>query len=235
MEEFDALYEFNEIGLRAFEEALGNTPIEDNVDPLDPHYVVKVSGSSKLSITNYSTAREMAAAILDSLGSSQFKSHVSNTGLWAWLTFVLREQLFNLDKEGNRKVGEIHRWYPSDPNDWRKSQRHLVRMPVHLLFEFGVDADHLLCSHPSIVSEVRMQLTSQQDMFVGSFQKVARHLYFDDVKGKLKPGAGAKEGGASRRLAMVKKQLDVTWDLEDLELDRILQLLPREFDKFRIS
>ena len=69
-------------------------------------------------------------------------------------------------------------------------------------------------------------------MFTPSFQKLARTLYFDDAKGRLKRGAGGKDGGSPRRLAKVRQQLDVTWDLDDLGFERVLRALPAEFDRF---
>ena len=132
-----------------------------------------------------------------------------------------------------RRIGERHRWYPGDPNDWRKAQRHLVRMPVLLLDSFGPDADHLLCGKPSVHSEIREQLTSQQDMFNRTFQRVARALYFDDCAGGLKRGAGGSGAGSPRRLAKVRQQLTVTWELDDLEWTEVLAKLPPEFDRFR--
>ncbi len=145
----------------------------------------------------------------------------------------MRDQLFKKAGDGSWQVGEIHRWYPSNANDWQKGQRHLVRMPVLLLKSFGQDADHLLCGHPSVLSEIREQLTSQHGMFNPAFQKVARTLYFDDEVGKLKRGTGGKGAGTPRRLAQVRKQLDVTWDLEGLDPSRIIAILPKEFSRFK--
>jgi len=99
----------------------------------------------------------------------------------AWLTFVLRNQLFKKDQSGRLKVREYWRWYPSAPGDWQKGQRHLVRMPVLLLRELGDDADHLLNTHPSILPEIREQLTSQNAMFNQEFQ-VWRKLYISILR-----------------------------------------------------
>lgn len=70
-------------------------------------------------------------------------------------------------------------------------------------------------------------------MFSKTFQHVARSLYFDDVSGKLKRGAGSKGPGSPRRLAKVRQQLDVTWELEDLDHERDLEMLPTEFERFK--
>lgn len=181
----------------------------------------------------YETARDMAQSVLAAIGDMSLALLLENTGLWAWLTFVMRDRLFKKSADGIWKVGEVHRWYPSSPNDWQKGQRHLVRMPVLLLDTLGKQADHLLCGHPSVLPEIREQLTSQQDMFNEEFQQVARTLYYDEVNGSLKRGAGGKGAGSPRRLAKIRQQLDVTWDLEHLEPSRVIEMLPSEFERFK--
>ena len=230
---YRSLYEFTDPGMEIFRQVFEGTFYEDAFDLSDPYLVTRIDETGPFSPVKFETAKEMASAVLESIGSMNLSDLLPRAGLWAWLTFVLRDQLFSFDACGKRKVGEMHRWYPSDPNDWQKSQRHLLRMPVQLLHSFGDDADHLLCTQPSVLPEIREQLTSQQDMFDQTFQQVARHLYLDDENGKLKRGAGGKGRGSPRRLAKVRQQLDVTWDLEDLGFERILKMLPSEFDRFR--
>ncbi len=232
MTSFGALYEFTKTGLDAYSRVFTGQLDAAAIDLKDGDLVSRIDGTGGIKIAEFDTAKDMALAVLDGLGSADLYELLPRTGLWAWLTFVLRDQLFKHDKAGNWKVGEIHRWYPSDPNDWQKGQRHLVRMPVLLAHTLGDNADHLLCGAPSVLPEIREQLTSQQDMFNNAFQQVARTLYFDNAKGGLKRGAGGKTGGTPRRLAKVRQQLDVTWDLEDLQVDRIILTLPAEFDRF---
>ena len=105
-------------------------------------------------------------------------------------------------------------------------------MPVLLLHTLGKNADHLLCGPVSVHGDVREQLTSQQDMFSSSFQAVARSLYFDDSTNGLKRGAGGKAAGSPRRLAKIRQQLDVTWDIDELAHEELLAKLPNEFGKF---
>ena len=106
-------------------------------------------------------------------------------------------------------------------------------MPAQLLAEFGADADHLLCGRPSVLPEIREQLTSQQDMFDRSFQRLARSLYFDTKNRKLKVGAGGKGPGSPRRLAQVRRQFDITWDLASLDDTTLMEMLPSEFERFK--
>jgi len=235
MTSYAALYRFNDIGLDTFEKAFTGQIDDTVIDPADPALVSRVQGTGSFTPVDFATAKEMAQAVLAALGTVNLFDLLPDTGLWAWLTFVMRDHLFKKAGDGTMKVGEVHRWYPSNPNDWQKGQRHLVRMPVLLLKSLGNDADHLLCSAPSVLPEIREQLTSQQDMFNTTFQQVARALYFSDATGKLKRGAGGKSGGTPRRLAKVRQQFDVTWDLEDLKSHEIIATLPAEFSRFKPS
>lgn len=230
---YDRLHQFTPLGLQAFEKVFLGQLSESDFDPSSPGLVLPVARTSEFSVRPFATAKEMAKAVLESIQPASPYDLLGNIGLWAWLTYVLRDQLFEMDREGRRLVREFPRWFPSDPNDWQKAQRHLVRMPVLLLASLKENADHLLCGPLPTLPEIREQLTSQQDMFNPTFQRVARALYFDDAQSALKRGAGGKTGGTPRRLAKVRKQLDVTWELDELEFERIIDALPAEFDKFK--
>jgi len=227
------LRSFNDTGLHHFEQRLAGKDAEERLDALDDAFSDPVSGTGPLTIREFDNARDLAEAVLQSLGLEQLFPHLDDIGLWAWLTFVLREKLFKKNPDGSRQLGEFHRWYPSAANDWQKGQRHLVRMPVFLLAALGENADHLLCSAPNVLPEIREQMTGQNDMMTPAFQGLARALYFDPDTGRLKRGAGGKEGGSPRRLRTLRRQLEVTWQIDDLSLDQILAKLPKEFDRYR--
>lgn len=230
---FPSLYEFTEDGLAAFEKAMTGAIPEDAVDPVAFALARPLQGTARFEALPFASAHEMATAILAAAAGRPFQDLLQRNGLWAWLTFVLRDVLFPKDAAGNRKLREVHRWYPSSPNDYQKGQRHLVRMPVLLLFRLGPDADYLLCGAPSVLPEIREQMTSQQDMLHPAFQRAARTLYFDPATASLKRGTGGKGRGSPRRLAAVRQQFDVTWNLFDVSPDSLVRLLPREFDRFK--
>lgn len=230
---FGQLFALTELGLQAFEKIFLGQLSEQELDLGNKNLVAPIAGTGGFTVKKFSTAKEMAQSVLASLRPRSAFDELGNIGMWAWLTYVMRDVLFESDANGRRLVREIPRWFPSAPSDWQKGQRHLVRMPVLLLESFGDDADHLLCGSPSTLPEIREQLTSQQDMFNGTFQRVARALYFDERRSSLKRGAGGKAGGTPRRLAKVRRQLDVTWELDELEFDRIVATLPSEFDRFK--
>ncbi|MEA3003236.1 MAG: hypothetical protein QOH81_2024 [Sphingomonadales bacterium] len=230
---FTSLYEFTAEGLELFQRVMRGELAEAALDIENPVYALPLEGTKAFNAVDFTTARDMAEAVCKSFGSRSPQAMAGNAGLWAWLTFVLVDNLFPA-VGGTRQIKELHRWYPASPNDWRKAQRHLVRMPVLLFQAFGKDADHLICGRPAVGPDIREQLTSQQDMFSANFQKACRVLYFDEKKGSVKRGTGSKDGpGIPRRLAVLRRQLDVTWDMTDLSPERILELLPPEFDRYK--
>ena len=234
MVKYESCGVFTQKGLAKFKKVLFGEEPDTVVDLEDMSIATPISDTKELIIEECASAKDLAQAIVESLKPMCIHRLLGNTGLWCWLTFVFRHQLFVLDDVGHWRAGEIHRWYASHPGDWRKGQRHMVRMSVQLLATFGTDADHLLCSKPSVLPEIREQLTSQQDMFDPSFQRLARTLYFDNARGKLKAGAGGKGPGSPRRLAQVRRQFDMTWDLAELDLDAVMKMLPSEFDRFKV-
>lgn len=227
------LYSLTSEGLLRFELFMRNEGPSTGLVHPTAELGVPIAGLGPLEIREFSSAREMAAAVVAAFGERDPQEFAGDTGLWSWLTVILADQVFPI-KGGARQPREFYRWFPAPPNDWQKAQRHLVRMPVLLFSSFDSDADHLLCGKPSVGPDIREQLTSQQDMFSRNFQHACRKLYFDEATGSVKKGTGSRDGpGTPRRLATVRKQLDVTWDMTDLTAERILELLPEEFDVFR--
>lgn len=231
---FQQLGELTPLGMERFQRDFENALSTYDLDLSNTAICAPVAGTSRFVIEDYPTRKEMAQAICAAFGHLRPEREQGRLGLWAWLTWVLREQLFLADNKvpGRRRVGEVWTWMPSHPNDFRKAQRHKVRLPVILWATLGQDADHLLCGKPSEPGELTSQLTSQQDMLARGFQQLCRQMYYDDQKGGLRRGAAGSGPGSARHLARVRKQLDITWDMTDLGPDRIRDLLPGSFSKF---
>ncbi len=73
----------------------------------------------------------MAADILAAIDKVNLFDLMPNTGLWAWLTFVLRDQLFRQTRQEAGKTGEIHRWYPAIRAITKKGNGTSLRMPSY--------------------------------------------------------------------------------------------------------
>lgn len=230
---FDGLYQLTPAGMEAFQQAFNGLLAEEAIDLANPAIATRIQGSKPFEAVVFETSLDMGKAIIASAGSVDIPILLANEGLWAWLAFVLRDSAYPLRKDGRRKLGEVHRWYPSDVGNWQKGQRHLIRMPVLMLSQFGETVEYLFDRTPSIPGELREQITSQQDMAHVGFQAAARKLYYDDSKKALRRGYAGKGRGSSRRLARIRKQLDVTWNLFALSAEQFIEKLPGEFDKFK--
>jgi hypothetical protein len=155
-------------------------------------------------------------------------------GLWAWLALLWFDQLAPAN-EGSRKVGEQARWLPADNS--RRYYRHLV-MGAYLIYEANRDrpqrAMALLHQPPHTPGDVVGQLAAYQKV-VQSKAAVgaATKLYYDINCGAIKRGAGGSGPGSPRRLCTVLEQFDRTFDLQSLTEDRLLALLPAEFDRYK--
>ncbi len=77
------------------------------------------------------------------------------------------------------------------------------------------------------------QLASRQSIITNdTIMEVASRLYIDASK-KQKKGAASKKNGSVRRFTEIINQFDLTWDLYGMSPERLMELLPKEFDKFR--
>lgn len=234
MTTYNRLYQFNHEGLSIFKEVFRGRLADTAIDPLDPALATAVEGTKSITATHCATAKELAQLVLDSLGNVKLHNHMSNNGLWSWLTFILRDVVLTREFDNKFKVGQECRWDPAKLSDLRDANRHLVRMPVFLLERFGKCADHLLCGPPNEVPKIRYELSRTQGMLNTVFQSVARMLYYDDETGNLKPGSGGiGSPGTAYRLSRVYQQLDVTWEIENLEPEKFMKILPAEFDRFK--
>jgi hypothetical protein len=92
----------------------------------------------------------------------------------------------------------------------------------------------MLCNPLWKPGEIAEQLASRKELVTNrAVAEAATRLYYDSAKNSFKRGAGSDVRGAARRLATLLNQLDLTWYLYGLTAAELLQLLPKEFDRFR--
>jgi hypothetical protein len=224
---------FNPDGMDRFVRIMEGSDPVGTIDPEDDAFSQRVQGTTSLEVATFSNRRELAKAVCKAFGPNKPEEFQDQAGIWAWLTWVLREEIFERHKNSDRLVtGEPWTWKPASPRNFQKAQRHKVRMPVVTWSTLGHDADHLLCGSPKKSGELLAQLTSQQDMLAPAFQKLCRMLYYDKAQDTFRRGAGGSGVGSARHLARVRKQLDITWDFSELDTREIFDLLPKEFGRF---
>jgi hypothetical protein len=157
--------------------------------------------------------------------------------LWTTLALVWFDQLCPPLSMG-RKLDKTYRYILSA--DYRHYYRHLVRSPWQLVRDHGENARLLLLSpldNPYPLrrhGEILEQLGGRQSVLRSqSLIAEANRLYASPLTGRPKKGVAGSGRGSVRRLALVLRQLDLTYDVERLPEGRLVSILPKEFDRWQ--
>lgn len=154
-------------------------------------------------------------------------------GLWTWLSAFFFESICPV-REGRRKVLEDAK-YILDTEDWKKYHRHLIAAPVRLYSHLGDLAKIYLAGEPYRHGDLLEQLSSRQEIAVSKgVIEAATKLYWDEDKQKIKRGVISHRGpGVLRRFVQdIIPQFQLTYDLNSMNGDEIISLLPPEFEKW---
>ena len=163
-----------------------------------------------------------------------------NYRLWNWLSLYFFDQLCPA-VDGERFPRETAAYVLGKQMVYTRYYRHLVRGAWLAVNRHGMFAKVLLkpisakaLAPVAVRTDIPMQLSATQ-AFVESLSvvKAAYLLYYDEVADKFKKGAGGSGAGSPRRLVSILNQLDRTYDLHAATAGTIVQLLPKEFDRFR--
>ena len=158
-----------------------------------------------------------------------------DAGLWCWMSALYFDQICPPGASGGRNVGDLARYVPD--RSFRRFYRHLLLGP------FLVVKAHRKAPEAAIAvlagplhkpGDLAEQLTSRMEILTNAaIMGAASQLYYDSAEGGLKRGAGGKGAGSPRRLADLVNQLDLTVDMYALDADRLIDMLPREFNRFK--
>ena len=183
----------------------------------------------------FNTRFEWAKYALTLTGSAADAQVQADAGLWAWLTLVYFNQVCP-PKAGIRKLGQRAR-YVATGTDYRTYYRHLLAGPWQIL---SAHRDHpervraVLGGTMQTPGDLYEQMASRMELATSAtVLSLSNSLYLDENTGKRKRGFGSSGKGSPRRLAEVLMQLDLTFDIYAMPMDKLMRLLPREFDRFR--
>jgi hypothetical protein len=157
---------------------------------------------------------------------------------WASLALFWFDQLCPTASDGTRDVGEDYRYILS--RDYRHYYRHLVRSPWHLVRLHGDNARILLVAPRkqnfplSVHGEILEQFGGRQQVLASRLIiAAANRMYLDPVTGRPRRGVAGSGRGSARRFGLVLRQLDLTYDPEEMADGSLLRVLPPEFAKWK--
>jgi hypothetical protein len=178
------------------------------------------------------------AKYLDSLvRSAGLRNIEQDVRFWEALTAFYFDLLCPADKNKKRKVLRTERYIPLA--DYNRYYKHLLLGPF-LVYRAHIDKPErtfgLLSKPLDTAGELYENIAGRQERVTNpAVVEAATRLYFSPQDNNLKSGAGGKGAGSPRRLAIVLDQFDLTWDLYSATADEIMNILPKEFDKFAKS
>lgn len=232
------LRRFTPQGIEVVAELLDRVKVGQLVDLNEiidsPQLTEQISPNNFVEVKNFSTRMDCARYMYELLEahSEQIPYPETDKGLWTWLAVLFREQLW---KSGADKVGAIDRWIPNSHG--LRYYRHLLAGPYFVYKTHEDNPNRALIALYTKVSapgDIVESLQSRKDIVrFPSIMEALTKLYLDPVTGMAKRGAASKTNGAIRRFVDVKNQFDLTFDFYGMTPDQILELLPKEFDRFR--
>ncbi|MBX3063294.1 MAG: hypothetical protein KF726_09985 [Anaerolineae bacterium] len=163
----------------------------------------------------------------------------NNSGLWAWLSAFYFD-LVCPSENGFRKPGGETRHILPTASGWRENYRHLIAAPMRMFNTYSNEEGLMnlfLYTRPHEQSEFLRHIMSVQDLAMNrGVLEALSLLYWDTKTDYPKRGALSKEPdkpGTLRRFVSILNQLNMTYDLQAMSGQQILELLPkREFGRW---
>lgn len=219
------------VGEKFFEDVEALLEDTDLVQVIDPE--LHVDGA-----TVFADRYEFGRYLSDRLPNDISQVQYTNVGLWAWISAVYLRQLLERKKQdGKYRLWSSYRYIPLEYNK-RRYYRHLAFLPFWMHRTMGERVARFFMSLPVHVgSDAVEQLYTQEHDFVTTpaLIEASIDMYLDQEKMTLKPKAlGEKTPGSARRLAtIIAPQLQMNFDLRSMSKERVLHLLPSEFDRWQ--
>jgi len=156
-----------------------------------------------------------------------------DVGLWSWLSLYFFDQVCPVRADGTRSPGRDYR-HILEPG-YRYGHRHLLGGPYLVYRLHGDEALLLLCTKVHVENNFHHELASRQALISNrEIIRAAAILYLHPRRRTPKRQAQDRRApGNLYRFVDVLQQLDLTYDLYSMSAEKILELLPAEFDAWK--
>lgn len=225
-------------GLAAFRKSLAAMRAGEAVEP--PRHLLHDPRASEplddeLLVERREFATRLDAARYLSRLLAGFHNIDEDVRLWSWLSLFWFDQVCPARTDGTRSPGRDYR-HILEPG-YPVGHRHLLAGPFLVHRVCGEEAKLLLCTPLHRENAFHHELASRQALLSNpAIIGAINLLYLDEDTGRPKRGAQdtARGPGTLRRFIDVIQQLDLNYDLYSMSAAAIVDLLPREFDRWRL-
>lgn len=228
---------FNSRGISEFAELL-HEPLPEvlsNIEILIGKTELMETLSAKTVIRPVDSRLQLGEILYNTFKSNKnLMQFQSDQGVWSWLAAAWMPTLF-ANSPKTAKIGEQARWIL----DKQKTRyyRHLLAGPFFIYNQHYPNpqkAMSILAGSPIVPGELVGQIAATSDIAYSVGAEIATILYIDSKTGKAKKGSGGAGPGSPRRLtAAYLNQIDLTIDYRGMSAEKVMDLLPKEFDRFK--
>lgn len=234
------LRKLNEHGRAKFLEYISKSRGGETVTPpfdilTSDEYSEKLSVHIDIELRDFPDRLSYAKYLTEKLSAIPRKNLVGNSGIWDWISLMYIQKLH---PEGSRWK-ETNRYYcSSDYSDW---YRNLTAFAWDVYSIHGEYSRLFLKTRMDVHNDFSEQIGSRQDILPNKeFVKAVDALYWNQARERQKEGCTARDRetnqpmpGTLNRLTWVLRQFNITYDINGMSKDDILNLLPEEFNKWK--
>jgi hypothetical protein len=182
---------------------------------------------------DFNNKRDLIPYLVGKLNLRTNKDHYFDKGLWTWLSALFFDNICPSDGNKKRKVNESAFYILKDPKNYTKYYRHLLAYPCRLYSELGDSSKIFLIGTFQKRGEITEQFGAYQEIALNKgIIDAANILYWNESNNNVVRGAAGKGAGSARRLMRIIRQYQMTYDLNSMHGNEIVNMLPSEFDKW---
>jgi hypothetical protein len=201
-------------------------------------YSVELIDDIKIELIQFEEKYDLITYLYPIVRKIRIENLYYRSALWSWLAAAYFDSICPQQDDGSRKVESIDR-YILNTNQWNRYYRHLIASPLRLHHEINnINLSKVyLIGKASKHGDIMEQLASRQEIAtVRGILEAFILLYWDENKNRPKVGTTNrnKKGNLRRFTGSILPQFQMTYDLNSMNGTDIVNLLPKEFDEWRL-
>jgi len=189
---------------------------------------VEIELSQKISKINFLSSYDLGVHLVEALRDLSYNDIQGDHEMWDWLTLFYFDTIFSEKMRGYSELRYILN------QDWKFLFRHLIRTPWWCVGYYGEHSKLLLSEEPyRSIDWLEQYIKNREIREFKPLIKICYDMYFDEQKGRSKPGTSKGKSGALFRLRDKINQFFRVYDLWHMDTEDIIKLLPKEFNIYK--
>lgn len=228
----------NRSGIKEFErfiESLRNGSQQNTPDYLltDSSTSEEIEWIIELDQGSFATRYDLGVYLKEKLSGVHGHKVLGDSGFWSALALFWFDQLCPTKSDGSRRPSMVYNYILSE--NYNHRPRHSIFTTWQLVDLYGEYSRYLLSRELPVRGELIEQLMARQYFLsCKGVMQAASSLYYDEKRGTFKKGAtGRTSAGCVYRFVNWLQQLEINYDLFSISNDDLLDLMPKEFERFK--